>query len=178
MDTQEAFETLLADLQAALERTQESIENAGKRSDFGAIKEAADRGGMIQAQLDRLKALRRQWGDVVGTGTPTEEAKRAPRGASTPQKDYRVPILRVLDAMGGQGRTADVLDRVGELMEGQLTELDQQMLPSGADIRWRNRAQWARNTMVNEGLLASDSPHGIWEITEKGREVLRERRSR
>jgi len=36
--------------------------------------------------------------------------------------------------------------------------------------RWENTAQWARNTMVNEGLLSADSPRGIWEITKKGRD--------
>ena len=41
-------------------------------------------------------------------------------------------------------------------------------------IRWRNTAQWTRNTMVNEGLLAKDSPWGIWEITEKGRKFYEE----
>jgi len=39
-------------------------------------------------------------------------------------------------------------------------------------VRWRNTAQWCRHTMVQEGLLKRDSPHGIWEITEKGRQAL------
>jgi restriction system protein len=26
--------------------------------------------------------------------------------------------------------------------------------------RWRNTAQWCRNTLVNEGLLKKDSPWG------------------
>ncbi|MEM7820360.1 MAG: winged helix-turn-helix domain-containing protein, partial [Candidatus Aenigmatarchaeota archaeon] len=33
-------------------------------------------------------------------------------------------------------------------------------------------AQWARNAMVKEGLLASDSPRGVWEITAVGRRWL------
>ncbi|MCC7571175.1 winged helix-turn-helix domain-containing protein, partial [Candidatus Micrarchaeota archaeon] len=41
--------------------------------------------------------------------------------------------------------------------------------------RWRNTAQWARNSMVNEeGFLKKDSPRGIWEISEKGRAFLKE----
>ena len=38
--------------------------------------------------------------------------------------------------------------------------------------RWRNTAQWARNAMVKEGLLASDSPRGVWEITAEGKQWL------
>jgi hypothetical protein len=176
VDTQEALQTLLGELQEAFEETQERIEDAVKRSDFSAIREAAERGETIQQEIDRLKALQRQWGHMVGAET-AEGAKRAPPGASTPQKAYRVPILRALDEMGGQGRTADVVDRVGEMMEDQFTEWDRRMLPSGQDIRWRNKAQWARNAMVKDGLLASDSPRGIWEITERGRELLRKHRN-
>jgi restriction endonuclease Mrr len=80
--------------------------------------------------------------------------------------------------MGGRGQTSKVVERVGEMMDSQLNKWDRQMLASGEDIRWRNRAQWARNAMVKDGLLASDSPRGIWEITEKGHQVLREHRER
>ncbi len=34
---------------------------------------------------------------------------------------------------------------------------------------WRNSAQWARNSMVQEGLLKADSPRGVWNISEAGR---------
>jgi len=40
-------------------------------------------------------------------------------------------------------------------------------------IHWRNTAQWCKNTLMQEGLLKSDSPKGIWEITEKGVEYLK-----
>ncbi|RMH13146.1 MAG: hypothetical protein D6698_14360, partial [Gammaproteobacteria bacterium] len=42
---------------------------------------------------------------------------------------------------------------------------------------WRNTAQWCRNTMVREGLMKSDSPYGIWEITEAGRKYLQDESS-
>jgi hypothetical protein len=42
---------------------------------------------------------------------------------------------------------------------------------SGA-VLWENRAQWERLKMVKEGLLRADSPHGVWELTESGRQYL------
>jgi len=52
--------------------------------------------------------------------------------------------------------------------------VDYQPLASSPDnLRWRNAAQWARNSMVQEGLLKADSPRGVWEITDRGREMLR-----
>ena len=41
------------------------------------------------------------------------------------------------------------------------------------DICWKNNARWARQILVNEGLMAPDSPRGIWEITPAGREALK-----
>lgn len=97
-----------------------------------------------------------------------------PRGRKTPRRAYRVPILRALVEAGGAARTARVLDRVYELMQHRLNDYDLQMKPSGREPRWRNTAQFERLRMVREGLLADDSPTGIWEITEAGRRYLAE----
>lgn len=40
-------------------------------------------------------------------------------------------------------------------------------------IRWRNSAQWARNTMVNDDGRMTKSHTGIWEISVKGRKWLK-----
>lgn len=62
-----------------------------------------------------------------------------------------------------------------EEMKEILRDVDFEPLASDPhNPRWRNAAQWARNSMVNEGLLKSGSPRGVWEITEKGREYLKE----
>jgi len=71
--------------------------------------------------------------------------------------------------------TADVLARIGKKMKGVLKKPDYEPLASSPDnLRWRNTAQWARNSMVNEGLLKKDSPRGIWEISDKGKSYLRQ----
>jgi hypothetical protein len=59
------------------------------------------------------------------------------------------------------------------MMKHQLNEYDHQLLPSdNSTMRWRNTAQWARNTLRSEGLLRSDSPRGTWEISDDGRAWL------
>lgn len=65
----------------------------------------------------------------------------------------------------------EVIDRAGVVMKGTLREVDFQPLASDPEmLRWRNTAQWARLSMVREGLLRSDSRRGVWEITARGRE--------
>lgn len=75
--------------------------------------------------------------------------------------------------MGGSGKVAEVLDRVGKKMKGKLKACDYEPLASDPkNPRWRNATQWARNSMVHEGLLKNDSPRGIWEISEKGKQQI------
>ncbi len=92
-------------------------------------------------------------------------------GQRTPEKAYYQPILKALSELGGSAKTNDVLERLEQVMKGVLKGIDYETLVSGA-IRWRNTAQFARNMMVKDGRLKSNSPHGIWEITEAGRMSL------
>ena len=96
------------------------------------------------------------------------------KGLKTPQSQYRIPILQALTELGGRGEANEILVKVYEKMKDILKPIDLQDLPSGTDFRWRNTARWARNTMINEGLLKKDSPYGVWEITEKGQNYLKE----
>ena len=79
--------------------------------------------------------------------------------------------------MGGSGKVAEVLGRVGQIMKPVLKKVDYDPLASGADNpRCRNAAQWARNSMIRDGMLKADSPRGVWEIAEKGRAILKGQR--
>ena len=107
--------------------------------------------------------------DISKTKGTRQIKRKIKKGIKTPQSQYRIPILQVLTELGGQGRVNEILEKVYEKMEDILNKVDLELLPSGTDSRWRNTAQWARNTMIKEGLLKKDSPRGIWEITENGK---------
>ncbi len=97
------------------------------------------------------------------------------KGEITAHTDFFPYILQALVEMGGSAKTKLVLDRVGEKMKSILKPLDHAVLPSdGKSIRWRNAAQWARNTMVNEDGRMKKTKNGIWEISDKGRKWLKE----
>ncbi|MGC8903491.1 MAG: winged helix-turn-helix domain-containing protein [Fervidobacterium sp.] len=95
------------------------------------------------------------------------------RGA-TPQKEYRLSILQALLEKGGKATQKEVLEIIQRKMKNRFNELDLQVLRDGYTLRWQKMAQWQRYIMVKAGLLRSDSPRGIWEITEKGRNYLEE----
>jgi len=124
-----------------------------------------------QARRAVLAVLKRE----LGLHLPNQEASllhslerevdRLPRGLRTPMGDYYQPILQALNESGGSAKVNDVLERVEQLMKDVLREVDYEPLASDGMLRWRKTAQWARDAMVREGLLKSNSPRGIWEIT-------------
>lgn len=98
-------------------------------------------------------------------------SSRAPKGSLLPEESYELPILRVLQRHGGRAAAREAIAEVGELVRHQLTPLDQEELANGGE-RWQNRVQFTRLRLVKHGLMAKDSPRGIWEITDDGRAAI------
>jgi hypothetical protein len=94
-------------------------------------------------------------------------------GLRTPNDAFRIPILEALVELGGSGKVREVLSIVEQKMADQLNVYDYQPIPSITNVlRWDNNAQWTRQKLVDEGYMLSDSPRGIWEISEAGRDLL------
>lgn len=98
----------------------------------------------------------------------TKHYPKLSRGEKTPQSAYRRPILETIYELGSSASATEVLAIVKQKMKHLLKDIDYQELASGGDIRWRNTAQWERLVLVQDGLLKSDSPSGVWELTGKG----------
>lgn len=84
---------------------------------------------------------------------------------------YDLPLLRVLSENGGSLRTRNALDALGAALAADLTQADWEPLQNGHP-RWRDRAQHARLRLIAQGLIANDSPWGVWTITDEGRSAL------
>ena len=65
------------------------------------------------------------------------------------------------------------LAAVKRRMDGQFKGRDLEHTSTGAVV-WENKMQWERLKMVKEGLLKSDSPRGIWELTPRGQTEARQ----
>jgi len=173
-----AFEMLLEEIEAEIDFVTNVGSKGFEKRDFERAREALEHAGKLTAFRDKTALLRKEWSAMnqleVNEEEQAEHAERQnlgrlQRGVRTREETYFKPILQAIEEMGGSGKVADVLDRVGKKMKGVLKDVDYEPLASNSDNpRWRNAAQWARNTMVNEGLLKNDSPRGIWELTETG----------
>lgn len=128
---------------------------------------------------DVIARLLEQAGDHDAEGAGESRARppsRANPGSVLPVHGYWVPILRFLDEAGGSAPSTDVIDGLESRMQSVLTPLDFEPLKSG-EIRWRNRARFARLRMKERGFLSDTSHRGVWEITNLGREYLASRQS-
>lgn len=82
------------------------------------------------------------------------------------EQDFYGLICDVLFELGGSARARDVLERVGERVS--VAEADLQALPVSGQLRWINRARWARKRLIGYGLLRVGCAWGWWELTDEG----------
>jgi len=182
-DMSSGLEALREEVEAEIEVVSRVGHKAFDAQDYEKARQASERAAALVAFRDRVEDLRQEWKALAADAEDREDEEarverrnlgRLEHGLRTPESEYYRPILQVLAEMGGSGQVAEVLDGVGEVMKPILREVDYEPLASqGGAPRWRNAAQWARNSMVKEGLLKGDSPHGVWEISEKGWDMLR-----
>ena len=97
--------------------------------------------------------------------------RRANPGSILPERAYWLPILGVIADAGGSAASTDVIDALSERLGGSFTDRDRDVLAMG-EVRWRNRARFARLRMKERGFLNDQSPRGVWEITDVGRQFL------
>ena len=87
---------------------------------------------------------------------------------------YKLLILKVLEDSGGKAERYRVLNEICKgALKVLLTNSDLEELKSGNRTRCEAFVSWASGHLKKEGYLRKDSPRGLWEITDKGREQLK-----
>jgi len=136
-------------------------------SSFTTLTELETFAGQVEALVQRWRAM----GHGRTRRRPGRISPRARRGTLIPEKDYVLPILRVLHDAAGSAPVHEVIAALERIMGPHLNAKEQELL-KGGQVRWVNRVQWARLAMVCGGLLSSTSKRGVWEITPEGEAVL------
>lgn len=166
-----AFEVLLEEIEGTVNSLNRMGAEAFEKGDYGLAKDLVDKGSQMSSFREKVSSLQKEWKHLFGPSSKPKRVvkERLKRGMRTPEDFFREPILIVLLELGGSAPMSKVLDRVYKKVKTSLNKYDLQPLPSEPQSkRWRNTAQWCRNTMVRDGLLRSDSPRGTWELTEEG----------
>jgi hypothetical protein len=102
---------------------------------------------------------------------PLPDRKRAKRGEVKPSEFYKDFILRLLrDSPGHSLSTKHALRLLEPMVRPHLKPADYAALPKTGVPRWPNKAQWARQRLVDDGLLktVAESGRGQWALTPAG----------
>lgn len=138
----------------------------------------------LQGRLAHLQKQKAAVGCLVDTEPVPEAGDGNPHSASpeerllkqifetTPYTEFDRPLLESLVELGGKSSSDEVLQRMKSKMGPTLKPGDFDTVSTGEE-RWRNTARWRRNALVKLGFLRTDSPRGIWGITEAGKAWLR-----
>jgi hypothetical protein len=189
-----AFELLLEEIEKAVNMISNEVKQHLEAEDFDKVKALAEYAEQLKDLREKVKALQGEWQTIfrilsekIPTQVQREQVKptqvrkkevkeRLKKGLRTPEEKFIIPILESIIELGGRAKVKDVLERVHDKMKGILNEHDYK--PLKKEKLWENTARWARKMMVEKGLLAKDSPKGIWEITEEGRKYYEEKKKK
>ena len=184
-DVDDALDLLAGEIREEIQRIRDEAASAVTKGDYETAKSVIEFAGHLEKFAEIVDKLVDEWNSIAKQHDIEPEPVKAivgkgyfgkaRKGTITSHKDFYVPLLQALVDLGGNGKTQQVVDRVGKLMAGKLKPKDFETLSSSSEtIRWRNKVMWTRNTLVNElGYMKNDSPFGIWEISEKGRTWLK-----
>jgi len=174
-----AFEIVLEEIETVVDSLNQDGAGAFQKGDYDTARGLIEIATRLAEFRGKVRNLQKEWDNIFSTRIPHKPSKRRrfqrlERGLRTSEDSFRRPILETLAEMGGSAPVNEVLDKIEAKMKNILNNYDRQPLPSYPNtVRWRNTAQWCRNALVQEGLLKADSPRGVWEISDRGREALR-----
>jgi hypothetical protein len=184
----DAFDLLVDEIGLVLGTLGAEVAEAGEARDFATAARLSQHAQQIEEILDQVRTLESRWGNVQyrRADNDTEDSDggehtaagrrnlgRVARGAKTSEPAFYRPILQILVDRGGAARMSEVLAEIERRMGAEFTEADRHSLPSrDSHVRWRNTAQWARNALVQAGLMERPRRRGVWEISEAGRKWL------
>ena len=177
-----AFEILLEEVQVIADDLNKEGATAFENGNYEHARELIDDATRLEEFRGKVRDLQKEWTGIFEDAGLAEKATnrksygRLATGLRTSEKAFRRPILRVLVKRGGSAPAGEVVEALEDRMRDQLNEYDREFMPSDPDTtRWEKSAHWCRYAMVNDGLLRDDSPRGIWEISDAGRKMLKEK---
>ena len=180
-----AFVMLLEEVEAQFNLINSEVTKTLAQSEHDKAKQLVEQSKSVASFRNRIILLYGEWEEIFATPeleksrespVPRPKSRRLAKGLRTPEKEFYVPILQVLESMGGEGEASEVVESVGRLMEPTLRDVDYEPLTSSnGRPRWERTTHFARNKMVGrEGLLREGSPRGVWQISDKGRSMLKD----
>jgi hypothetical protein len=83
----------------------------------------------------------------------------------TKAKVLRELIIQALMKLGGSGRKKEIVNAIEIMYKGKFLPGDLIWRTGAREYAWKNNIAWERLNMIKAGILKTDSPTGVWELT-------------
>lgn len=112
---------------------------------------------LIDGSVHRSKPVK---GKMNGPG------RRTKRGPQTAKKELREQIVKALRKLGGSGHVNDVLEAIGQEMDGRLMPGDLDWLKKKNLYQWQYMCHWQAYHLRKDGTLKESTRKGYWELNQ------------
>jgi len=123
--------------------------------------------------LTNLCTVHKQNGRAKSKGQKRDIDDGSPvrQGRLTPRNTLIRAIVRVMEQMGNSGSNREIHQKLEDVLADVLTPEDYELDSSGRVI-WYHQVDWARMYMAKIGMIKNDSPRGVWELSDRYKELL------
>lgn len=118
----------------------------------------------LEVLVNDLKSRVGRVPSVVQTRKRRTNSVHSPR---TRCEVFRRLITEALKQLAGKAQKDDIYKLIETDYANSFLPGDFDYLPDGKRIAWKYRCDWELTKMRKEGLLKSESPRGIWELSEE-----------
>lgn len=174
-----AFDRLMIELEQIITDLNSQIVDLTSQKEFNQAQAVLDKAKRVSTFQQKAQNLKDDWSKIDARASDSEigvgiNPGDQDMGQRTPSEFFHVPLLQALVDLGGKAHCQRVVARVGLINGDNLSEVDWQTLGDGKTVRWENSVHWARQQLVDQGLLLPMERRGYWEISPEGREALHE----
>ena len=134
---------------------------------LGIQAEAMQALSLLTDELDDIvKNLKSRLGNEEQTIEIKSRKKRS-KAPKTNNATLRQSMIEALQHIGGSAQKNEVLKYMEQKLKGKLLPGDLEWRDSCKSAVWKNNACWERYQMLEDGILKTGSPRGIWELSEE-----------
>lgn len=122
---------------------------------------------LLQEGLEKvLKDLKTRLGHVKRSSVSGKRKRRTSSSGKnhTHQSEMISCLIESLEELGGSAHCNEVLDLMGQKLQGKFMPGDLEYDKSHS-VKWRHNAHWARLKLANDGVLVKHSPRGYWQLS-------------
>lgn len=132
-------------------------------AELGLDEEVGDALESLRGELEFMSAEIQK---ILPTKDHDSKPRRRRPRSNVPRTDKQVLrefLVKALKAHDGRASIHDTLKWMREHLQNRFLPGDLETRTSG-EVVWENNTCWERYNLVQEGILKSDSPRGVWEL--------------